>query len=295
MGHIFNRKLLLTLTTLAYAFNVSAAQATKLNDEESFSSRAYSLAKTAAYGTAKVGAYGAATAATFVAGVTGYEAERETLLHAKNQILHHSSEAGLFLADKAVKAFKLTSWVLSKGYNAAYETYMPYHPTVCHYASELSRLSSEGLEALQQTVTEHPYVSAGVAVTFAVSIGAVYLYGKSKTAHATKLMEEKEATALKEKRRIEAENARLEKQVKELQSAKQHTPSPTSIITHTHPSSKSDNKGKVTSNPITTGGHGGNVTFNLLMTPDMLKGVGPKTSQKVSTIEGGREVILIEG
>ncbi len=292
MGHTLNRKLLLTLTTLAYAFNSSTLQASKLNDEESFSDRAFNTVKSGAYGAVKMGAYGATAAATFVAGVTAYEAERETFLHAKNQMIHYSCEAGFFLADNVGKFCNLTSWAFNEAYTEISKAYMPYHPAVCQGVSEIARLSSEGFSALQQTVTDHPYVSAGVAVAFAASIGIAYLYGKNKASHATKLLAEKEAAALKDKRRIEAENERLEKQVKELQSAQ--TQRPTSIVTETHPRSKSDNNGRITSNPIVHGGQGGNVTLNIMMPPEMMKGGSSPASSLTVSSKTPQNVILIE-
>jgi hypothetical protein len=294
MGHILNRKLLLTLTTLAYAFNVSTLQASKFNDEESFSDRAFNTVKSGAYGAVKMGAYGATSAATFVAGVTAYEAERETFLHAKNQMVHYGCETGLFLADKVVKGYTFCSSLLNSAFSWGYDTYMPYHPTACYATNEAIRLGGEGLSALQQTITDHPYVSTGVAVTFTASIGIAYLFGKNKASHATKLMEEKEAAALKEKRRMEIENAGLAEQLKELQSAKQQTQSPSSIVTQTHPRSSSDNKGTITSNPIVHGGQGGNVTLNIMMTPEMMKGGFSPTSSLTGKPKKTKDIILIE-
>ncbi|MBX9697585.1 MAG: hypothetical protein K2X53_05835 [Alphaproteobacteria bacterium] len=283
MGHTLNRKLLLTLTTLAYAFNASTLQASKLNDEESFSTRALSKVKTGVYG-----------ATGFVASATIYELERERFLHAKNQAVHYGCETGLFLADKVVKGYTFCSSLLNSAYSWSYDTYMPYHPTVCHVTEEAIRLGSEGLSALQQTVTDHPYVSAGVAVTFAASIGIAYLHGKNKASHVTKLMEEKEAAALKEKSRIEADNERLVKQLEELQSAQKQPQSPTSIVTQTHPRSSSDNKGTITSNPIVHGGQGGNVTLNIMMTPEMMKGGFSQTSSATGKPNTPKDIILIE-
>lgn len=252
MEHILNRKLLLTLTTLAYTFNVSAAHATNITDDESFSSRAWSTVKSGAF-----------YATGFVASATVYETERETFLHAKNQAVQYGCETGLFLADQASKGYKTSVSLLSSAYNWGYDTYMPYHPTVCHVTSEAMRLGTEGITALHQTITEHPYVSLGVAVTFAASIGIAYFYGKNKASQASKLMEEKEAAALLEKRRVEERNATLLEEIKALREKKAPN---TSVVTKANPTATSDNKGTITSSPtVSPNVQGGSVTFNLVL------------------------------
>lgn len=279
MGHIFNKKLLLTLTTLAYALNVSTLQASKISDDESFSDRAYSTVKSGAYGVAKIGAYSATAAGAFVAGVTVYEAERETLLHARNQMIHYGSETVLFLADNLGKLYNSASWALNEAWTWTSNTYMPYHPAVC-----------DGVSALYQLGTDHPYMSAGLALAATTSIGIAYFYGKNKTSHAIKVAEDKEAAAIKGKLRAEKENAKLLREIEALKSAQNAENDQTPIVTQANPTASSDNHGAITSSPVTHGGQGGSVTLNIMMTPDMMQGKLSSNSQGLLTLKKEVEV-----
>lgn len=299
MHNKFNKKLLLTLSILAYGLQVSGAHATRQLAEEETSINWNSIKSAATYTTAGV--------TTAVASVYAFGDKQEELVELKKQAVKGVISVGQSLWNNGTALYKLTRGAVSDFSQWASDTYMPYHPTVCHVASEGVRLVTDAYAAVEQTITEHPYVAAGVAVTFVAAVGITHMIHKSKTNKAEQLLaKEKQKIAKIQQELQEAqEEAKKAKQealkatrfatkaadkLTELQEA-QKTVGPTVVSPTTTIKPQTNIKpdvtidGHNTSSPraraVSGGGQGGNVTFNLVLpgTPETLSGFLPSMLQ----------------
>lgn len=281
MQILLNKKLLLTLSALAYGLHAGGAHATPI-EEESTIKRAYSMVKSA-------GKY----AAVGVGSVYLYGDEQETLIKAQATALNYGQKFGVYLLDAFQTAYSTTSSALTASYTFAYDTYMPYHPTVVHYASEALKISEEGLSALKDTVIEHPYVALGVAAAFAASVGVTYAYGSHNARKAEQFLKEKQEAERKTerlliaaKRKIEKSERAKEELAKQLAALKDsksaHGNQTTSFgpIKSDHQTS-SDTHAEMRTGPSKA--QSGNVTFNLVIGHGKGTSLAPNVSESLAS------------
>lgn len=292
MNNKFNKKLLLTLSILAYGLQVSGAQATRLAEEET--STTWSSIKSAAK-------YTTAATTTAVASVYAFGDKQEELFELKKQAIKGAFSLGTTLWDYGTVFCNSVSNLKTSFYQWAYDTYMPWHPTACYAASEFIRLGTEGCTAIRQTITEHPYVATGVAVTFVAAVGITHMIHKSTTHKAKQLLsEEKQKNTEMQKELLEAQEEtqkaktlaiKTAEKLKKLRAART-TAGPTVVSPKTTIKPQTNIKPEVTIDGHNTsapkaralGGQGGNVTFNLVVpgTPETLSGFSSQVFSKAS-------------
>lgn len=306
MNKTINKKLLLTLSLLAYGFQVAGAYATDVREEER-SSRSLFRSASGASGAAsshiasvpahstsikeeeKQSSWGlfksvagctSAGIATAVGSVYAFGDKQEELVQLKSKAINGTWILGNFLWEQT---YNLGNFIC-KNTNTLCEwmrdTYAPYHPTVQYAANEAIRLGLEGCTAVEETVREHPYVAAGFVLTFVTAVGITYSIQKSKSNKAESLLEEEKkksialAKELEEVKAKEIKSRQLAIKAREALKAQNPHIGPTvaKTVTNANPIIRVIGDDKSSTQSHVGDVQGGSVTFNLIVGDNPLSG-----------------------
>lgn len=303
MNKTINKKLLLTLSLLAYGFQVSGANATEIREEEQASRSLFrSATGSASSHTASAGAhttsikeeekrsswglfksvagYTSAGIATAVGSIYAFGDKQEELIQLKSRAINGVTVAGQILWEQTRSLGTMLYNGTAASYQFLCDTYEPYHPTVKYVADEAIRLGFEGCTAVKQTVIEHPYVATGFAVTFVAAVGITYAVQKSKANKAEHLLEEEKkrtAELAKELEKVKAEEKKARqlaiKAREALRAENPHIgPTVAKTVTNANPMIRVIGDDKSSTQSHVGDVQGGSVTFNLIVGDNPLSG-----------------------
>lgn len=303
MNKIINKKLLLTLSLLAYGFQVSGANATEIREEEQASRSLFRSAtgsasshiafagshttsikeeeKRSSWGLFKsVAGYTSAGIATAVGSIYAFGDKQEELIQLKSRAINGATVAGQILWQQTRSLGTMLYNSTAASYQFLCDTYEPYHPTVKYVADETIRLGLEGCTAVKQTVIEHPYVATGFAVTFVAAVGITYAVQKRKANKAERLLEEEKkrsAELAKELEKVKAEEKKARqlaiKAREALRAENPHIgPTVAKTVTNVNPMIRVIGDDKSSTQSHVGDVQGGSVTFNLIVGDTPLSG-----------------------